>query len=340
MHFPNLKFVFHIDLRRSFPHIYLMTLKIAFQMDPMEGVDIDADTTFALAEVAQARGYTLYSYDVGDLAYNEGRVEARARPMKVRREAGNHVRFGETVLLDLAEDIDVIWMRQDPPFDMGYITASHILEMLEGKTFVANDPKWVRSCPEKLVPLEFPDIIPETLITRDKVTIDAFRAKHENIILKPLYGNGGAGVFLVKAGDSNYTALLEMFFERSREPIIAQAFLKDVVNGDKRIIIIDGEPVGAINRVPQKGETRSNMHVGGVAEPIELSKTDLEICAIIGPMLKARGQILVGIDVIGDKMTEINLTSPTGVQELKRFSGVDAAALSWDAIERRLGYKN
>lgn len=332
--------MFHIDFGRSIPHIYFMTLKIAFQMDPMESVDIDADTTFALAEVAQARGYTLYSYDVGDLAYNAGRVEVRARPMTVRREYGNHVSFEESVLLNLAEDIDVIWMRQDPPFDMGYITASHILEMLEGKTFVANDPKWVRSCPEKIVPLEFPDIIPETLITRDKATIDAFRAKHENIILKPLYGNGGAGVFFVKAGDSNYTALLEMFFERSREPIIAQAFLKDVVNGDKRIIIIDGEPVGAINRVPLKGETRSNMHVGGVAEPIELSKTDLEICAAIGPMLKERGQILVGIDVIGDKMTEINLTSPTGVQELKRFSGVDAAALSWDAIERRLGYKS
>lgn len=316
-----------------------MTLKIAFQMDPMEGVDIDADTTFALAEVAQARGYELYSYDVSQLAYNAGRVQARARPMQVRRELGNHVSFGEEVLLDLAEDIDVVWMRQDPPFDMQYITAAHILEMLKGKTLVANDPEWVRSCPEKIIPLEYPDIIPDTLITRDKQAIDTFRAKHKNIILKPLYGNGGAGVFLVKDGDSNYTSLLEMFFEGSREPIITQAFLKDVKNGDKRIIIIDGEPVGAINRVPQKGETRSNMHVGGVAEPVELSKTDLGICAAIGPMLKQRGQILVGIDVIGDKMTEINLTSPTGVQELKRFSGVDAAALSWDAIERRLKAK-
>ncbi|PHR91821.1 MAG: glutathione synthase [Robiginitomaculum sp.] len=313
-----------------------MTLRIAFQMDPMEGVDIDADTTFALAEVAQARGYQLYSYGPDELSYNAGKVEARVRPMHVRREHGDHVRFETPRVLDLAEDIDVVWMRQDPPFDMGYITATHILEMLEGKTFVANDPKWVRSCPEKIVPLEFPNIIPETLITRDKLAIDAFRAKHKDIILKPLYGNGGAGVFLIKAGDSNYTSLLEMFFGASREPIIAQAFLKDVVKGDKRIIIIDGEPVGAINRVPQKGETRSNMHVGGVAEPVTLTKTDLEICAAIGPMLKARGQILVGIDVIGDKMTEINLTSPTGVQELKRFSGVDASALAWDAIERRL----
>ena len=313
-----------------------MSLKIAFQMDPMEGVDINADTTFALAEVAQNRGYAIYSYAPDQLSYNENRVQARARKMTLRREQGNHVDFEDEVLLDLAEDIDVVWMRQDPPFDMGYITASHILEMLEGKTLVCNDPKWVRSCPEKIIPLEFPDLIPETLITRDKEAIDAFRAKHKNIILKPLYGNGGAGVFLLKEGDSNYSSLLEMFFESSREPIIAQAFLKDVVNGDKRIIIIDGEAVGAINRVPLKGETRSNMHVGGVAEPIELSDTDRKICDAIGPTLKERGQILVGIDVIGDKMTEINLTSPTGVQELKRFSGVDAAALSWDAIERRL----
>jgi len=313
-----------------------MSLKIAFQMDPMESVDIDADTTFALAEAAQERGYKIYSYSVEQLSYNGGQVEARAREMTLRREKGSHVRFGEDELLDLAEDVDVVWMRQDPPFDMQYITAAHILEMLEGKTLVCNDPKWVRSCPEKIIPLEFPDLIPETLITRDRAAIDAFRAKHKNIILKPLYGNGGIGVFLVKENDSNYSSLLEMFFEGSREPIIAQAFLKDVVNGDKRIIIIDGEAVGAINRVPLKGETRSNMHVGGIAEPIELSDTDKAICEAIGPTLHERGQILVGIDVIGDKMTEINLTSPTGVQELKRFSGVDAAALSWDAIERRL----
>jgi glutathione synthase len=316
-----------------------MTLKIAFQMDPMEGVDINADTTFALAEVAQARGYDIYSYSPDQLSYNANKVQARARKMTLRREQGNHVDFENETLLDLEKDIDVVWMRQDPPFDMGYITATHILEMLEGKTLVCNDPKWVRSCPEKIIPLEFPDLIPETLITRDKLAIDAFRAKHKDIILKPLYGNGGVGVFLLKDGDSNYSSLLEMFFEGSREPIIAQAFLKDVVNGDKRIIIIDGEAVGAINRVPQKGETRSNMHVGGVAEPIELSETDMKICDAIGPMLKERGQILVGIDVIGDKMTEINLTSPTGVQELKRFSGVDAVALCWDAIERRLQEK-
>jgi glutathione synthase len=314
-----------------------MSLKIAFQMDPMEGVDINADTTFALAEVAQERGYRLYSYGVEQLSYNGGRIEARARQMTVRREIGSHVRFRDEEVLDLAEDVDVVWMRQDPPFDMQYITASHILEMLQRKTLVCNDPKWVRSCPEKIIPLEFPDLIPETLISRDRAAIDAFRAKHKDIILKPLYGNGGYGVFLVKEGDSNYASLLEMFFEGSREQIIAQAFLKDVSKGDKRIILIDGEAVGAINRVPLKGETRSNMHVGGVAEPIDLSASDKLICDAIGPTLRERGQILVGIDVIGDKLTEINLTSPTGVQELKRFSGVDSAALAWDAIERRMG---
>ena len=313
-----------------------MTYRVAFQMDPMETVDINADTTFALAEVAMARGMTLYEYGPEHLAYNEGRIEAYARPMTVRREAGNHVSFESRRKIDLETDIDVVWMRQDPPFDMAYITAAHLLERLKGKTLVVNDPEWVRSCPEKILPLDYPDLMPETLITRSKDAIDAFRAKHQDIILKPLFGNGGEGVFLVKAGDGNYSSLLEMFFNSSREPIIAQAFLKDVAKGDKRIIIIDGVAVGAINRVPQKGETRSNMHVGGTAVPTELTDTDQAICDAIGPMLKARGQILVGIDVIGDKMTEINITSPTGVQELKRFSGVDAAALSWDAINRKL----
>ncbi len=313
-----------------------MTYRIAFQMDPMESVDIDADTTFALAEIAAARGYELFEYGPEHLSYNEGRIEARARPMTIRREAGNHVTFGERKIIDLENDIDVVWMRQDPPFDMAYITAAHILERLKSKTLVVNDPEWVRSCPEKILPLDYPELMPETLITRDKTAIDAFRAKHKDIILKPLFGNGGAGVFLVKEGDGNYASLIEMFTESSREPFIAQAFLKDVTKGDKRIIIIDGEAVGAINRVPQKGETRSNMHVGGTAVPTELTKTDKLICEAIGPMLKARGQILVGIDVIGTKMTEINITSPTGVQELKRFSGVDAASLAWDAIERKL----
>lgn len=302
----------------------------------METVNIDADTTFALADVASARGMTLFEYEPEHLAYNAGRVTARARPMTVKREKNNHVSFGERQTLDLAKDVDVVWMRQDPPFDMSYITAAHLLERLKGDTLVVNDPEWVRSGPEKILPLDYPHLMPETLITRDLPTIDAFREKHRDVIIKPLYGNGGVGVFRIKDGDSNYASLLEMFFTSSREPIIVQAFLKDVSKGDKRIIIIDGEPVGAINRVPLPGQTRSNMHVGGKAMKSDLTESDKIICDAIGPMLKKRGQILVGIDVIGDKMTEINTTSPTGVQELKRFSGIDAAALCWDAIERRL----
>jgi glutathione synthase len=305
-------------------------------MDPMETVDINGDTTFALAEVAAQRGMTLFEYGPQHLSYHHGHILANARPMTVRREKGNHVSFEARRMIDLATDIDVVWMRQDPPFDMSYITAAHILERLKGQTLVANDPEWVRSGPEKILPLDYPEHMPETLISRDETAIRAFREKHKDIILKPLFGNGGAGVFRLKEGDSNYASLIEMFFANSREPIIAQAFLKDVAKGDKRIIIIDGKAVGAINRVPLPGETRSNMHVGGEARATELTKTDHIICDAIGPMLKARGQILVGIDVIGDKMTEINTTSPTGVQELKRFTGVDAAALSWDAIETRL----
>jgi len=259
--------------------------------------------------------------------------------MQINRNGKDHVIFEERKLINLALDVDVVWMRQDPPFDMSYITATHLLERLCTHTLVVNDPKWVRACPEKILPLDFPELMPETLITRDRPSIDKFRSKHKDIILKPLYGNGGAGVFLVKEGDSNYSALIEMFIENSREPLIAQAFLKDVEKGDKRIIIIDGEPVGAINRIPQKGEMRSNMHVGGLATSTDLTASDLYICKAIGPMLKDRGQILVGIDVIGDKMTEINITSPTGVQELKEFTGIDAAALAWDAIERKLGDK-
>ncbi|MBT4996190.1 MAG: glutathione synthase [Hellea sp.] len=314
-------------------------MRIAFQMDPMEGVDINADTTFALAEEASSRGYELYEYSPEHLIYNEGQVQARARKMQINRNGKDHVIFEERKLINLALDVDVVWMRQDPPFDMSYITATHLLERLCTHTLVVNDPKWVRACPEKILPLDFPELMPETLITRDRPSIDKFRSKHKDIILKPLYGNGGAGVFLVKEGDSNYSALIEMFIENSREPLIAQAFLKDVEKGDKRIIIIDGEPVGAINRIPQKGEMRSNMHVGGLATSTDLTVSDLHICKAIGPMLKDRGQILVGIDVIGDKMTEINITSPTGVQELKEFTGIDAAALAWDAIERKLGDK-
>ncbi len=309
---------------------------VAFQMDPMETVNIDGDTTFALAEVAQARGWTMWEYGPEHLTYDRGRVLARARPMTVQRDQSQPAIFGERELIDLETDIDVVWMRQDPPFDMSYITATHILERLEGKTLVVNNPKYVRDCPEKILPLDYPELMPATLISRDRVAIDAFRAEYKDIILKPLYGNGGAGIFRVKEGDPNYSSIFEMFMESSREPVIAQAFLPLVVKGDKRILLIDGEAVGAINRVPQKGETRSNMHVGGQAVPTDLTEDDLRICRAIGPMLKERGQILVGIDVIGDKMTEINITSPTGVQELKRFSGIDAASLCWDAIATKL----
>jgi glutathione synthase len=314
-----------------------MSLRIAVQMDPIQSVDIDADTTFALMEEAQARGASLWTYHPDDLAWEAGRVLARARPVTVRHQVGDHVDIGEPERIDLAEDIDVVLMRQDPPFDMAYITAAHILEFLEGKTLVLNDPAWVRSSPEKLVTLLFAELGPETLITRDEAAIRAFRERHGDIILKPLYGNGGAGVFALPKEDGNFSALLEMFMASSREPVIAQEFLPAVTEGDKRILLIDGEPVGAINRVPQKGEARSNMHVGGVAEQSELSADDLRICKAIGPMLKARGLVLVGIDVIGGKLTEINVTSPTGVQELKRFSGIDTCAIFWDAVDRRLG---
>jgi glutathione synthase len=305
-------------------------------MDPMETVNIDGDTTFALAEAAQARGWKMWEYGPEHLNYDRDRILARARPMTVQRNQNQPAIFAERELIDLAEDMDVVWMRQDPPFDMSYITATHLLERLAGKTLVVNDPKWVRACPEKILPLDYPDLMPATLISRDRAAIDAFRAEYKDIILKPLYGNGGAGIFRVKENDPNYSSIFEMFMESSREPLIAQAFLPAVSKGDKRILIIDGEPVGAINRVPQPGETRSNMHVGGEARPTNLTEDDLRICRAIGPMLKERGQILVGIDVIGDKMTEINITSPTGVQELKRFSGIDAVAACWDAIDMRL----
>ncbi|WP_300552783.1 glutathione synthase [Maricaulis sp.] len=313
-----------------------MSLRIAVQMDPIETVDVDADTTFALMEEAQARGFELFVYHPDQLAWLEGRIVARARPVRVKHVQGEHAELGDEMDLDLAEDADVVLMRQDPPFDMAYITAAHMLEGLAGKTLVLNDPAWVRSSPEKIVPLDFPELVPPTLISRDPERIKAFRAQYEDIIVKPLYGNGGAGVFRLKPGDSNLNSLLEMFFAQTREPVVVQAFLPAVSAGDKRVLLIDGEPVGAINRVPQKGETRSNMHVGGVAEASDLDEADLRICRAIGPMLKARGLMLVGIDVIGGLLTEINVTSPTGVQELKRFSGIDTCARFWDAVQRKL----
>ncbi len=311
-------------------------MKIAFQMDPIGAVDINADSTFRLAEEAQARGHELFYYGPHQLAYQEGRITARGHDMTVQRVAGNPALLGAEREVDLA-DFDVVWLRQDPPFDMHYITSTHLLDRLKGRTLVVNDPFWVRNYPEKLLVLDFPELTPPTTIARDLFTIRAFKEKHGDIILKPLYGNGGAGVFRLDANDRNLSSLHELFTGFSREPLIVQKFLPDVSNGDKRVILVDGEPVGAINRVPAAGETRSNMHVGGRPEKIGLSARDLEICAAIGPLLKDKGQVFVGIDVIGDYLTEINVTSPTGIQELERFDGINVAEKIWEAVEARVG---
>lgn len=311
-----------------------MSLKVAIQMDPIGPIDINADSTFRLAEEAQARGHELFYYTPDRLFWEEGRVKAQGWPLTVRRVKGDHFSLGEERVEDLG-DWDVVWLRQDPPFDMGYITTTHLLERLMPETLVVNDPFWVRNFPEKLLVLQFPELIPPTLIARDLATIRRFKDHHGDIILKPLYGNGGAGVFRLDPNDRNLSSLHELFTGLSREPLIAQKFLPDVSNGDKRVILVDGEPVGAINRVPQAGETRSNMHVGGRAEKVGLSERDLEICAAIGPTLRDHGQIFVGIDVIGDYLTEINVTSPTGIQELERFDGVNIAEKIWQAIEAK-----
>lgn len=311
-----------------------MALKVAFQMDPITGVDIDADSSFRLAEEAQARGHELWYYPPEKLAFEEGRVTARAQPLTVRREKGNHATLGDERTVDLG-DMDVVWLRQDPPFDMGYITTTHILDLIHPDTLVVNDPMWVRNYPEKLLVLQFPDLTPPTTVARDLDTLKAFKDRHGDIILKPLYGNGGAGVFRLDPNDRNFNSLYELFASLNREPLIAQKFLPDVSAGDKRVILVDGEPVGAINRVPAKGETRSNMHVGGRPEKVGLTDRDREICAAIGPLLREKGQIFVGIDVIGGWLTEINVTSPTGIQELERFDGINVAEKIWQAIEAR-----
>jgi glutathione synthase len=310
-------------------------LAVAIQMDPMEGINIDADSTFVLALEAQRRGHRLFHYLPPSLALSGGRVTAKARPLTVRREKGGHFTLGEAMSLDL-EEVDVVLMRQDPPFDMAYITATHILEHIHPKTLVVNDPVQVRNAPEKLFVTHFDDLMPPTLITADREAIDEFRAEHGDIILKPLYGNGGAGVFHIGPEDENLNALIEMFTQLNREPIVVQRYMPEVRQGDKRIILIDGEAAGAVNRVPKAGEARSNMHVGGRPEKSALSAEEWEICEAIGPALKERGLIFVGIDVIGGKLTEINVTSPTGLQEINRFDGVQLERLVWDAIEKRL----
>jgi len=311
-------------------------LTVALQMDPIESVNIDGDSSFVLALEAEARGHRLYHYLPTALSLAEGRVLASARTLSVRRRKGDHFTLGEIETIDLAEDVDVVLMRQDPPFDMAYITATHILEHVHPKTLVVNDPVSVRNAPEKLLVTHFDHLMPPTLISMDRVRIKEFRERHGDIIIKPLFGNGGAGVFHLRPDDSNLNSLLEMFAERSREPVMVQAYVPAVRKGDKRIILIDGEPAGAVNRVPAAGESRSNMHVGGRPEKSELTQREKEICAAIGPTLKQQGLIFVGIDVIGDYLTEINVTSPTGLQEINRFDGVRLEARIWDAIEAKL----
>jgi glutathione synthase len=311
-----------------------MTLRVAVQMDHISTVSIAGDTTFALSLEAQRRGHELWHYTPDRLSMLGGAVFARAEPMQVRDVQGDHFTLGAAERIDLSQ-MDVVLLRQDPPFDMNYITTTHLLERIHPRTLVVNDPAWVRNSPEKIFVTEFPDLMPETLITKDPAEVDAFRRQYGDIIVKPLYGNGGAGIFHLHEADRNLASLLEMFQQMFREPFIVQRYLKDVRKGDKRIILIDGEPVGAINRVPAEHDSRSNMHVGGRAEATELTAREREICAAIGPSLKERGFILVGIDVIGDFMTEINVTSPTGIREVSRFGGADIAALFWDAVEAR-----
>jgi glutathione synthase len=312
-----------------------MSLTVAIQMDPIESVNINGDSTFVLALEAQKRGYALLHYLPKHLSFREGKVLARARTLQVRREQGNHFTLGPFETVDLST-VDVVLMRQDPPFDMSYISATHILEHIHPKTLVVNNPISVRNAPEKLFVTHFPGVMPPTLISADADEIKSFRAEHKDIIVKPLYGNGGAGVFHIKPDDENLNALLEMFTTTWREPVIVQRYVPEVRQGDKRIILVDGKAVGAVNRVPATGEARSNMHVGGRPEKSALSKREQEICAAIGPALKERGLIFVGIDVIGDYLTEINVTSPTGIQEINRFDGGALEALVWDAIESKL----
>ncbi len=315
-----------------------MSLKVAIQMDPIESINIDADSTFVLALEAQKRGHALFHYLPRKLSFRDGHVTARARALKVKREHGRHFELGAEQELDL-RTMDVVLMRQDPPFDMAYITATHVLEHIHPKTLVVNDPVHVRNAPEKLFVTHFEGLMPPTLITADIEEIKAFRRDHTDMIVKPIYGNGGAGVFHIRPDDENLGALLELFTTTWREPVMVQRYVPEVRKGDKRIVLIDGKAAGAINRVPSKGEARSNMHVGGRPEKTTLTKREREICERIGPALRDRGIIFAGIDVIGDYLTEINVTSPTGLQEINRFDGGALEAEIWDAIARRLPKK-
>ncbi len=312
-----------------------MSLRVAIQMDPIDSIDIGGDSTFAMALEAQSRGHQLYHYLPTHLRYDSGRVMARAHPLKVQAVKGDHFSFGDPVDLDLGA-VDVVLLRQDPPFDMQYITTTHLLQRIHPQTLVVNDPVEVRNAPEKLFVLDFADLLPPTLITLDMQAILAFREEHKDIIVKPLYGNGGLGVFHLKPGDENLPSLIETFGLLYREPVIVQRYLPEIKQGDKRIILIEGEPVGAVSRMPKDGDSRANFHAGGAAQKTALNAREKEICDRIGPVLRERGLVFVGIDVIGDYMTEINVTSPTGIHEINRLDDVKLEAQFWDAVEARL----
>ncbi|MGI3901076.1 MAG: glutathione synthase [Janthinobacterium lividum] len=313
-----------------------MGLTVAVQMDPIDRINIAGDSTFALLLAAQARGHGLLYYTPESLSQKAGSVFAPMRPLSVRDEVGNHFTLGEPKHTDLAE-VDVVLLRQDPPFDLAYITSTHLLERVHPRTFVVNDPAGVRNAPEKLFVLDFPELMPPTLISRDRAAIEAFRAEHGDIVMKPLYGNGGAAVFKVSQRDPNFGSLFDLFTATFREPWVAQRFLPKVTEGDKRIILVDGVPMGAVNRVPAADDIRSNMVRGGAAGATDLSPRELEICAAIGPELRRRGLLFTGIDVIDGHLTEINVTSPTGLRAIKRLGGPDLSEAIWDAIEGKVG---
>lgn len=309
-----------------------MPLKIACQMDPIDSIDVEGDSTLAILLAAQDRGHEIFYYTPQDLSLRDDRLLARGATLSVRDEPGNHFDLSNQRVVDLA-DLDVVLLRQDPPFDMGYITTTHLLERIHPKTLVVNDPAHVRNAPEKIFVLDFADLMPPTLVTRNLEDVKAFRDEFKDIIVKPLYGNGGAAVFRLQPGDNNLASLVELFQQGWREPFMVQQYRPEVREGDKRIILIDGEVAGIINRVPAPDEARSNMHVGGRAEPVELTERDREICTRLGPELKRRGLIFTGIDVIGPYLTEINVTSPTGIRQVKDFGGNDIAGMIWECIE-------
>ena len=314
-----------------------MTLRVAVQMDPLDRIKIEGDSTFAIMLGAQARGHTLFYYGAEDLSWAEGRLWTMSYPVTVQRVSGDHFDLGEPRILDLGRDVDVVLMRQDPPFDLGYITATHLLERIQSETLVVNDPASVRNAPEKVWVLDFARFMPPTAVTRSLGLARKFLAEHEEIVVKPLHGNGGKAVFKVGRNGENLASLIEVFNTAYREPHVLQKFLPEIAEGDKRIVFVDGEVAGAVNRVPGEGEIRSNLAVGGTAAKTELNEREQEICAALGPELRARGLLFVGIDVIGGKwLTEINVTSPTGIVAIDKFNGSDTPALIWDAIERRL----